>query len=147
MSAHIARDSETPWLSQGHEHKLCPAVAVIQDNTRRASGEEVATPAVLTIRFALKSSPEVPAGRVVPSSGSTTTLNESGMRSSPRRDVLRVIDINDIPLSRRRTVGLFSKKSRPPRPRSGSFAICSTQSAFSSSATFALLELCPKARL
>ena len=39
------------------------------------------------MRLALKSSPLVPAGRVVPSSGSHTTLNESGMRSSPRMEV------------------------------------------------------------
>ena len=47
----------------------------------------------LTMRFALKSSPEVPAGRVVPSSGSLTTLKERGIRSSPTVEFrLRVID-------------------------------------------------------
>jgi len=45
-----------------------------------------------TMRFARKSSPVVPAGRELPSSGSITTLNESGIRSSPRRDVLRDTD-------------------------------------------------------
>ena len=44
------------------------------------------------MRFARKSSPVVPAGRELPSSGSITTLNESGIRSSPRRDVLRDTD-------------------------------------------------------
>jgi hypothetical protein len=71
---------------------LVPCPARARTLRARSAGPGMNRGGEATMRFARKSSPVVPAGRELPSSGSITTLNESGIRSSPRRDMLRDTD-------------------------------------------------------